>query len=214
MELKENIYILDDVIETDKQLKLVEYFEKNYKSWYCYDKNIAHNNVLDVDGYKFPAYTKDVKDESEKDILDIIKQIEVNGCEKANLKLLKNYRYKMNAFPPIEPYPNEEVLHRQIHTDTDNQHIVLLYYVNTAEGDTCLFRNKLGNTKLTNDLVEGETKVGNFQNIEKIAGISPKQGRLVIFDGSLLHSPGWPKTGMRYVINYNLVIKTESKNLV
>ena len=214
MIFKDEIIIIDNIIDIEQQFKLIDFFDKNYLTWKYYEKNIAHGNIEDKDGYVFPGYTKDIKNETNTEILEIIKLIEENSCKKANLEFLKNYRYKFNALPSINPYPPEEVLHRQIHTDTDNQHIVLLYYVNTTYGPTKLFRNKLGNTKQLNDIVENQTKCGNFDNVQIIKSVSPKQGRLVIFDGSLLHSPGWPMEGMRYVINYNIVVKTKHKALL
>lgn len=71
---------------------------------------------------------------------------------------------------------------------------VAVYYVNDVDGDTVLFK------QTTNDTTPEEVKDGKLE-IDKT--ISPKKGRLVIFDGDIYHAVGKPKTDMRCIINYN-----------
>jgi len=60
----------------------------------------------------------------------------------------------------------------------------MIYYVNDSDGDTYL---KIGKT----------TK-----------RISPKKGRVLYFDGSIMHAANHPrKTNKRLIINFNLVKK-------
>jgi hypothetical protein len=67
------------------------------------------------------------------------------------------------------------------HVDSPDPHVVYLYYVIDADGCTVLFKN---------------SKV--------IKKITPKQGTLVIFDGSVRHTAEQPKKGMRCIINFNI----------
>ena len=53
------------------------------------------------------------------------------------------------------------------------KHLALLYYVNDSDGDTIIYENK------------------KTLKIKKT--IKPKQGRIVIFDGSYWHSGSQPK---------------------
>ena len=69
------------------------------------------------------------------------------------------------------------------HTDLPYKHMVVLYYVNDADGDTVFFDN-------------------NNNNI--IKSVSPKKGRAVSFDGSILHGGGIPTKGPRCIVNYDL----------
>ena len=55
-----------------------------------------------------------------------------------------------------------------------------MYYVTTAVGDTIIYTDR------------GEKK------------IAPKQGRVVIFDGSLKHTATQPTEDVRCVININI----------
>ena len=71
--------------------------------------------------------------------------------------------------------------HSSPHVDHDTKHMVGIYYVNNCDGDTRIFKkNKL--FKL----------------------IKPKAGRMVLFNGALKHSAGFPvKSQVRCVINFN-----------
>lgn len=75
--------------------------------------------------------------------------------------------------------------HDNIHTDMDEEHLVVLYYVNDSDGDTFMFdENGVVNNRIT-----------------------PKKGRMIMFDGNTLHASSCPKSGARCVINLNLVRK-------
>jgi len=72
--------------------------------------------------------------------------------------------------------------HSTPHTDTNDKHLVIIYYVNNSDGDTVIFNNK-----------------------KVFKKISPKMGRILIFDGSLKHAAGYPiKSQIRSVININV----------
>jgi len=80
---------------------------------------------------------------------------------------------------------NDPSLHNTPHRDMQRVHIVMLYYVNDSDGDTILFKDD-----------------------KEFARISPKQGRILLFKGSLLHSGAHPyKSDARLVINYNFNLK-------
>ncbi len=68
------------------------------------------------------------------------------------------------------------------HVDEPNAHLVMVYYVNDADGDTCLFKGA-----------------------EISQRISPKRGRAVIFDGRTYHASSSPVAArFRTVVNINL----------
>lgn len=69
------------------------------------------------------------------------------------------------------------------HVDLPYQHTVVFYYVNDADGDTVFFDH----------------------NHQVIKSVSPKKGRLIIFDGTLYHGGGIPKKGPRCAINFNIL---------
>jgi len=68
------------------------------------------------------------------------------------------------------------------HTDLTVPHMVYLYYVVNADGDTLIFKN---------------SKI--------IKRVSPKKGRLLIFDGGLWHTAQQPQKGIRCIINSDVI---------
>ena len=74
------------------------------------------------------------------------------------------------------------------HIDIDRRkHLVALYYVCDSDGDTIIYTER----------VESETYTIKRR-------VTPKQGRVVIFDGTLYHTAEQPLHSTRCVVNYNL----------
>jgi hypothetical protein len=73
---------------------------------------------------------------------------------------------------------------------------VAVYYVNDTDGDTVLFKQTRNNCTLK-EITDGKLDIDQT--------VSPKKGRLVIFDGSIYHAIGKPKTDLRCIINYNFI---------
>ena len=71
-----------------------------------------------------------------------------------------------------------------------HKHIVVLYYVCDSDGDTIIYNEK--------------TKSDEYTIKERV---TPKQGRVVIFDGGLYHTAEQPINNVRCVVNYNLDLK-------
>jgi hypothetical protein len=93
------------------------------------------------------------------------------------IRIKANLNYQNNAIPGDGHYP--------LHTDSskDTNYTTCVYYVNDSDGDTLFFSSDL----------KTET-----------ARVSPKKGRLVMFDGSTFHAGQAPKTNeVRCVINLN-----------
>lgn len=78
------------------------------------------------------------------------------------------------------------------HVDVPFPHTVFLYYVTDADGETVFF-NKL-------DDPPGSPRP-SFDEYEIPNKIEPKQGRMVVFNGSVYHANTLPKNNMRCVIN-------------
>lgn len=90
---------------------------------------------------------------------------------------------------------NDNSLFTKVHTDLNVNHIVLIYYVIDADGDTVLF------DKTTDDIPKNELDVSQLSVIKRI---TPKKGRIVLFDGSRYHATTLPVLGKRCIININL----------
>ena len=73
------------------------------------------------------------------------------------------------------------------HVDIEDDHFVMLYYVCDSDGDTIIFNEKEKSEKYT---------------IQK--RVTPKQGRVVLFDGAFYHTAEQPIDNIRCVVNYDL----------
>jgi len=74
-----------------------------------------------------------------------------------------------------------------IDLDEGKRHIVVLYYVKDSDGDTVIY----------NERTESDT----YTIKQKV---TPKQGRVVIFDGGQYHTAQQAINSVRCIVNYNL----------
>ena len=74
-----------------------------------------------------------------------------------------------------------------IDIDEGDEHIVVLYYVIDSDGDTVIYNER------TESLTYTEKQ-----------RVTPKQGRVVIFEGGQYHTAEQPTKGTRCIVNYNL----------
>ena len=75
---------------------------------------------------------------------------------------------------------NTKLKHYAPHIDFPQNHYALIYYVNDADGATVLFDDD--------------------KNI--IQEVEPKRGRILLFNGAILHGSGIPKNGNRCIVNF------------
>lgn len=103
------------------------------------------------------------------------------ACSKLNIEVEKLFRIRIGIYVnknSIEP--------NSPHTDQDNPHMVGLYYPEDVDGDTVFYTDETGQTEL--------------------ARVSPKKGRMVIFDGATYHASSNPmQHSYRTTVNFNFV---------
>lgn len=99
-------------------------------------------------------------------------------------------RAKANLMPKV--YADNDMMHNTPHVDDLIPHWVLIYYVNDSDGDTFIFN-----------------ETGTQMDVSSITiqhRVTPKQGRIVIFDGKYLHAGMHPTVAdFRSVINFNIL---------
>ena len=92
-----------------------------------------------------------------------------------------------------------KIKHHAPHTDNYTPHWSAIYYVHDCDGDTFFFDQKL--TEFTEEESYRITYENNW-TIKK--RVSPKKGRLVMFDGVRFHASSFTKTKpFRCVLNMN-----------
>jgi hypothetical protein len=84
-----------------------------------------------------------------------------------------------------------------LHCDSDLDHLVVLYYVVDSDGDTILTDKR----REGNALVEKTLRLEDHNIIKRV---TPKQGRVLVFDGRYYHTTQQPQRNIRSVINFNL----------
>ena len=81
------------------------------------------------------------------------------------------------------------------HVDTDIDHLVVLYYVNDSDGDTVIYEN----------IFEGYDKVPHYNDLKEKKRVTPKAGRVVIFNGKHWNTSCQPEHNTRCIVNYNII---------
>lgn len=110
---------------------------------------------------------------------DLAEDIFRAALHKLDLSSSELLRCKANFQTQIQDKKDNS--HNTPHIDHTIPHYTMIYYVNDCDGDTFL-----------------------FDGTKEVARISPKKGRLLVFDGLMLHAGSNPKTSdYRMVINFN-----------
>jgi len=195
------IYTFDNIVDIEIQNEIENYVYDKNLNWNI-QKNITNSSGIHKN-YSFPAQVLSEVN-IDKNILEFIDIVIDNSLNKINKKLAKKYRIKINKTIPHHIDVNEE--YRLLHIDQMEPHVTIIYYINDSDGDTLIFNDK--NNKHLKDIKE-YTNNDNFlnpKNFELTKCLSPKKGRVVVFDGGTWHYGKYPTKGERNVININLAI--------
>ena len=186
----DNIYVFDDIIEKDYQNKIkniligqVRYDDEDFPWYYIDDITAAgyENQKRGAFVHDYVHYEYGVESDFHYLFLDLIKK----SCSKLKIKEVDALQGRSFLQLPTN-IKREDV--DSPHTDMPHSHFVMLYYVCDSDGDTIIYNEKSISEK-------GLT-------VQK--KITPKQGRVVLFDGSLYHTAQQPNHNLRCVVNYDL----------
>jgi hypothetical protein len=200
--LKNEKYLIIDNLLNENESNLIQ--SKLYNSsfpWFIAGDRDDKGNMITASYEKLKFYEKDVnvvdlgqfyhsffyiqnnKLVSNSKHVQIPLTILSNLIKIINIKNISILRAKSNLILESRKYNKNS--YGIPHTDTrdiNDEHYVLIYYVNNSDGDTVLFDNN-----------------------KIFKKISPKKGRGLIFKGNLLHANGHPvESSTRCVINFNL----------
>ena len=185
-----NILVFDDVIDIDYQNTIKEILlgDRQYKG-YDFPWYLTHDvtKPAKADSQKRPAFFHgyvDYPSELSSSFHDLFTELIQNPCGKSRLENVRVIQGRSFCQLPIN---SEAVSVDTPHIDTKDDHFVMLYYVCDSDGDTIIY----------NETVESE----NYTIQQRI---TPKQGRVVLFDGAYYHTAEQPLNNIRCVVNYNL----------
>jgi hypothetical protein len=196
--------ILDDLIEEELQNQIEDaMFDCNWK--FSMDNTYDYNHkALGIRYRKFlnpfqydisPSIITNLQSNSK--IFQLFSPVIQKTCNHIDFKLEKISRC-------IAGIQGVQVIREKnkvcnIHINQKTPHLVLLYYVNDADGETILFDKTTDDIQDDDDMYLDERHKFNVAN-----KITPKQGRILLFDGRTYHSASSPTTGIRCIITLDL----------
>jgi len=214
------ILVLDDVICPQYQ-DMIENWLLSPSSTWQFSRDIAlADNVIDkLDLKTKPGFAKSfysVRTGSTSDLYPMILPMVFESFHKANLPF-DNVLFSRSflTFPVPGCGPND---FDHIHVDTPEDHMVCLYYASDSDGGDTVFFDKtvkdiletqeikaqLEGKDLTFydqtilELIDSQVDKTNFSVIKRV---TPKKGRVAIFNGARYHSAARCNSGHRLVVN-------------
>ena len=194
--------ILDDLIEKELQNQIEDaIFDCNWT--FMMDNTYDYNSLLVRMKYrKFlnpfeynisPSIITNLQ--TNKKIFKLFNPIIQKTCNHINFNLEQISRC-------IAGIQGVQVIRKQnkvcnIHINQETPHLVLLHYVNDADGETILF------DKTIND-IDDDMYLDEKHEFNVVNKIMPKQGKILLFDGRTYHSASSPTTGIRCIITLDL----------
>lgn len=191
MIFKNKIFVFDDIISKIEQENIKTIFLKDEFPWY-FVSDVTNSELVKID--KRPGFKHSfvIDEKSNSSYLDVVIPIIKNSCKKINYDFKKILKSRTFLQLPLNLKGDYNL--DSPHIDSIINHLVILYYVLDSDGDTIIFHNKY---KKNNDVA--------FDELKEYKKITPKQGRVVIFDGYYYHSAFQPKNNLRCVINTNVI---------
>ena len=192
----DKIYVFDDVIDNDYQNKIKNKLigEERFPWYYIEDVSSGDSKNQKRGGFTH-GYVNEYGVESEYHylFLELIKK----SCSKINVKEVNAILGR--SFLQLPSNIKRDDVDTP-HTDIPVDHFVMLYYVCDSDGDTIIYNEKCNNLDEYND----NTNVVKNKIFSIQKKVTPKQGRVVLFNGKLYHTAEQPNNNIRCVVNYDL----------
>tara|TARA_B100000287_G_scaffold306314_1_gene289463 strand:+ start:51 stop:647 length:597 start_codon:yes stop_codon:yes gene_type:complete len=188
----DDVLVFDDIININYQLQIKEllmgeglYMDEPFP-WY-FISDMTYNDGGENQGRcGFTHYFANEDDGIISDFHSLFIKLIQNSCKKIKIKKVDVLQAR-SFFQLPTNIPKEQV--DDAHIDLiDTDHFVMLYYVSDSDGDTIIYN---------------ERKKSESYTIKK--KVTPKQGRVVLFDGRLYHTAEQPNKDRRCIVNYDLV---------
>jgi hypothetical protein len=186
------MFVVDNII-SEKYSQLIFDRLAQLKWTFVPDISVGSNRVTNKPGFSYSFYLEAQYNNKEpKDIVsseyDLITPMLLEGFDKLNVDFSLSDVFRSRAVLTVQqPGLNGNDLINTPHRDYTLPHWVLIYYVNTIDGDTVLYED--------NTVVER---------------VKPVRGRVCLFDGSRIHSSSSPTLGPRIIINNNIKCATSN----
>ena len=200
----DNIYVFDDIIEKPYQELIketliggdapptIDKVEEDFPWYYTSDITDATHEGPFQGRFGFSHQYVNAEEGIISDFHSLFIGLIKNSCKKLNIKEIDLLNGRSFLSTPTN-IPKDDV--DTPHVDLIAPHFVMLYYVCDSDGDTIIYNEK---TKF--DGCHPDFKM-NYTIKKKV---SPKQGRVVLFDGRHFHTAEQPNHNLRCIVNYDL----------
>ena len=177
--MEEDIKIFDNLIPEDYQNQIYNsIFENGFIKFTC---NFPGWEMMGKQKLNFGLINHFKKgDYCDKQLFDFFYPLAEISCKEVNQKI-KNI--EIGRIWLDYPDNRKQFDYGFVHKDLPYDHTVVLYYVKDSDGDTHIF--------------------DEFGGV--IKKIKPKKGRVVVFNGNLLHASGVAKEDIRAVVNIDVI---------
>ena len=208
------VFVIDDFIEKEyqEQIKKVllgsEPFDDQEFPWYFIEDVTASG---DDDSQHRPAMSHQyVEFQDDKDSMGVIASdfhdMFIPMLQRAAFKFRMRYVNALQGRSFLQFPTNKKMSVDLPHIDIySRKHLVCLYYVCDSDGDTIIYNEREGgsNRNFAEWTVENVKEIVTPKLTIK-QRVTPKQGRVVLFDGWLMHTAEQPINNVRCIVNYNL----------
>jgi hypothetical protein len=195
----DDIIVIDNVIPSYKQNQIEDLFVSSKLPWIFFkDIALPPSEIKRLGITQLtPGIACYIKQDNPKFINDnLLREVKVitdEACKKVGKECKEIYNARSFMHFPLATELRKE--YDNIHVDVGYEHLVCLYYVNDSDGDTFLFNRTKKDGPIPKD-----------SELEILKRVSPKKGRVVLFDGSRYHSSSGPSKDVRCIINFNVKI--------
>lgn len=203
-----DILIIDDVVSQLYQDKIEEFLLGSNHPWFFQsditlsdehlkqlDKENPNNKIKRRPGFGSLMYDED---QQKGHKYQFLAPIIYTASEKVQLPIHEVTLIRGFLSTQVDPTIPNRI--DKPHIDIAKPHYIGLYYVNDSDGDTVIYQETYSpffeSTIHTNMTPESLTIIKT---------ISPKKGRLVIFNGAHYHSSSQPTTNHRCVVNFHFI---------
>jgi len=187
-----DILIIDDIVDKATQDIIEKEIFSSSTQWIFGRTVYSHSDpLLDSEAKKHAMnFTKSLYRMDDNFLVD---NIGLYTKPLDNLNITRLITSRIQLYLPVIT----DKLHGSPHVDgvRDFPFKAAVYYVNDSEGDTFFFKEttkQISPDKIPKDL-------------EIVQTISPKKGRLIVFNGDIYHASGKPKKDVKCIINYNFI---------
>jgi len=203
MKWKRKVWVFDDIIPIEKQ----EEIRKAMLGSEMTASNFPWHFIPDVTGGgsqdKRPAFGQTfIRDgiiKSNEAYIKLLEPLWVSCMKKINEKTNTVGKYSVIKSRTFLQLPLRNLNGSEYdahHIDMLEDHFALLYYVCDSDGDTVIFENMYS---------KKHPKPPEPSELKEKIRVTLKQGRVVVFDGYYWHTATQPETGVRCVINTDVV---------